>query len=107
MERTVARMRLEVSATQEEVVFGVSGIMKKTDGMDLAGQIQHYSRIHPKKLTLDFTNLASLSSDSVPFVVAALEQSGVGKYNIHALGCNPAVGRTLQDNEFERVGMIG
>ncbi len=100
-------MRLEVSATQEEVVFGISGIMKRSDGMELAGQIQQFAQIRPKKLTLDFTNLASISPDSVSFVVTALEQSGVGKYNTHALGCNPAVGRILQENEFERVGMIG
>lgn len=100
-------MRLEVSTNQEEVVFGISGIMKKSDGMALADQIHHYAQIRPKKLTLDFTNLASISPDSVPLVVSALEQSGVGKYNTHALGCNPIVGRTLQENEFERVGMIG
>ncbi len=85
----------------------ITGILKKHDGMELGDCIIREVQNHkPKQLTLDCTNLAAVSFDSMPPIVSAIERSRVSKYNVHAVRCNPVVERTIRGSDFERVGRI-
>ncbi len=97
-------MQIEVNKTDDGVILSLIGIIKKTDAMDLAEEINKIARQKPSKLALDCTQLATLSIDSAPFIISALERGRFGKNNVQAFGCNQNVERTLRGSGFERVG---
>ncbi len=99
-------MTITQSKTDEGLVLLVEGLMKKSDGMQLADEIGKAARTKPGKLILDLSNLAAVSFDSVPFVVSAVERARLGKNNVIARGANSVVKRTFRGSDFERVGKL-
>jgi anti-anti-sigma regulatory factor len=100
------RMNITVSEAPEGVTIRIAGVMKKQDGMNLSEKITQVGKSKPKTIVLDFTNLAAVSLDSLPFLVSAVERVPVGKYKIKAIGANEIVKKSLRGAEFERVGVI-
>lgn len=99
-------MQIDVNKTDDGVVLSLIGIIKKADAMNLADEINKIARQKPTKFALDCTQLATLSIDSAPFIVSALERGRFGKNNVRAFGCNQNVERTLRGSGFERVGQF-
>ncbi len=100
-------MQFEITKSEEGIILSVSGVLKKNDAIALADEISKQISGKPKKLALDFSDLAAISFDSIPFIVSAIERGRLGKQNIRVFGCNSVVERTLRGGGFERVGQLG
>ncbi len=100
-------MKFVLAHEGDGAVITISGVMKKEHAKQIAETIAEVSRLKPKKLALDCSELSAMSYDSCPFIVSALERARIGKDNVRALGCNNVIERTLRGGGFERVGTLG
>ena len=99
------RMNITVSEAPEGVTIRIAGVMKKQDGMILSEKITQVGKSKPKTIVLDFTNLAAVSLDSLPFLVSAVE-----RVPVESIKSKPSARtncqKSLRGAEFGRVGVI-
>lgn len=99
-------MQVHMSESEDGIILSLIGIIKKPDAMELSDKIAKIARNKPKKLALDCTQLATLTVDSAPFVISALERLRLRKENLKAFGCNNNVSKTFRGCGFERIGAL-